>query len=94
MSKMTLLPTGGGVGWPEVEHWMWPLFTERWGNWRQQRLGLPAVPFLAQADRQQCLPEPPLLLYCLSPCLIKRLPTWPASVQVQSSMHGSWLQGD
>lgn len=23
---------------------MWPLFTERWGEWREQQLGLPALP--------------------------------------------------
>ena len=29
----------GQIGWAEVEHWMWPLWTERWGDWRRERLG-------------------------------------------------------
>lgn len=39
---------GGGVGWGEVTAWMWPLFTSRWGAWRQERLALPPVPLVGQ----------------------------------------------
>lgn len=50
----------GGVSWNEVRHWMWPLFTERWGPWRYHRLRLPSVPYSnCTAD----LPAPPPLLY-------------------------------
>ncbi len=40
---------GASVCWSEVQHWMWPLFTERWQAWREEVLELPAVPF-AQAS--------------------------------------------
>ncbi|GIM11416.1 hypothetical protein Vretimale_14938 [Volvox reticuliferus] len=32
------------ITFSEVTHWMWPLFTERWGEWRRTVLGLPALP--------------------------------------------------
>jgi len=37
---------GGRVSWREVQHWMWPLFTERWAGFRQERLGLPPAPLM------------------------------------------------
>ncbi len=37
----------------QVRHWMWPLFTERWSGFRQERLGLPPVPLLMQQEQQQ-----------------------------------------
>ena len=41
----------GEVGWPEVELWLWPLFNEeRWGAWRQDRLGLRPCPYEAEAE--------------------------------------------
>lgn len=39
--------TQGGraeTAWTHVEHWMWPLFTDRWGPFRE-RLGLHPCPF-------------------------------------------------
>ncbi|XP_024173767.1 sterol 3-beta-glucosyltransferase UGT80B1 isoform X3 [Rosa chinensis] len=33
------------VGWKDVIHWMWPLFTEHWGSWRCDHLNLSAFPF-------------------------------------------------
>jgi hypothetical protein len=57
----------GCVSWSEVQHWLWPMFDwERWGPWRQHRLGLPAVPFgerFADAVCEAALPPPPPLLY-------------------------------
>ncbi|GLC50118.1 hypothetical protein PLESTB_000344000 [Pleodorina starrii] len=41
------------VTFAEVVHWMWPLFTERWGEWRSSVLGLPPLPF-----HRHC-PKPP-----------------------------------
>lgn len=49
------------MSWQDVEHWLWPLFTERWGGWRYHRLGLPAVPYLGCPPAP--LPPPPPLLY-------------------------------
>ena len=74
--------SGRGVRWAEVEHWMWPLFTERWGDWRQQRLCLREVPLLGHLERTGHLPPAPLLLYCLSSCLVARHPSWPESAKV------------
>eukprot|EP00897_Mesotaenium_endlicherianum_P005149 jgi/Mesen1/4662/ME000241S03708 len=34
----------GELGWGEVEHWMWPLFTRRWAHWREASLGLSRCP--------------------------------------------------
>jgi hypothetical protein len=34
----------------QVFHWMWPLFTERWGPWRQEVLGLQQLPLLAASQ--------------------------------------------
>lgn len=61
--------SGGAVGWREALHWMWPLYSERWGPWRYHRLGLSAVPY---SDRAASLPPPPPLLYggCPLPCLL------------------------
>lgn len=61
---------------------MWPLFTERWGDWRQERLGLREAPFLAHLERTGRLPSAPLLLYCLSSCLVTRHPSWPDTAKV------------
>ncbi|WIA39039.1 hypothetical protein OEZ86_005185 [Tetradesmus obliquus] len=35
------------VSWADVAHWMWPLFTQRWGPWRQEGLALQQLPLLA-----------------------------------------------
>ncbi|GAB4815972.1 hypothetical protein N2152v2_003018 [Parachlorella kessleri] len=50
----------GGVSWDEVRHWMWPLFTMRWGPWRYHRFGLPEVPY---SNKLRQLPPAPPLLY-------------------------------
>ncbi len=54
--------TCGSVGWSDVRHWLWPLFTERWGPWRSHRLGLPEAPYL-DCPPGADLPAPPDLLY-------------------------------
>lgn len=33
------------VCWKDVIHWMWPLFTENWGSWRDEDLHLSSCPF-------------------------------------------------
>ena len=50
------------VSLSEVKLWLWPLFTERWGAWRQTRLGLPLLPFSTGTTDQPLPPPPPLLL--------------------------------
>uniref|UniRef100_A0A803MIH7 Erythromycin biosynthesis protein CIII-like C-terminal domain-containing protein n=1 Tax=Chenopodium quinoa TaxID=63459 RepID=A0A803MIH7_CHEQI len=32
------------LGWKDVMHWMWPLFSEDWGSWREE-LNLSPLPF-------------------------------------------------
>lgn len=43
----------GESAWNHVEHWMWPLFTDRWGTLRA-RLGLPPYP-LGDGKRETLL---------------------------------------
>jgi len=81
----------GEVGWREVEHWMWPLFTESWQRWRVEALGMPPVPFAAAAAAAgAALPPPPPLLYGLSEAVVPRPAYWPASVH----MCGFWLDSE
>jgi len=77
------------IGWAEVEHWMWPLWTERWGDWRRERLGLCEVPMADAADGACLLPPPTPLLYGFSP-LLAPPPHWPRSVVVC----GAWLEAE
>ncbi|KAK7852109.1 sterol 3-beta-glucosyltransferase ugt80b1 [Quercus suber] len=37
--------TTNKVGWKDVIHWMWPLFTDSWGSWRCDDLNLSPCPF-------------------------------------------------
>ncbi|KAL6762927.1 hypothetical protein V8C86DRAFT_2509173 [Haematococcus lacustris] len=77
------------LGWGEVHHWMWPLFTERWQGFRQW-LGLAACPLhLPGSDRPaQHLPLATSLLYGFSELWVPRPSHWPASVRVC----GFWWQ--
>ncbi|GMH38388.1 hypothetical protein BSKO_06272 [Bryopsis sp. KO-2023] len=59
------------LGMDEISHWMWPLFTERWGTWRQHRFPLDPFPG-----------KPCMLLYGFS-SMILPTPGWlPTSVKV------------
>eukprot|EP00884_Botryococcus_braunii_P016309 jgi/Botrbrau1/3361/Bobra.0337s0002.1 len=49
----------GTITWADVEHWMWPLFTERWAPLRSA-LRLPLLP-LSQVLTQETEPLPQLL---------------------------------
>lgn len=42
---------------------MWPLFTQRWGAWREERLGLDALPLVGALAAGGVLPPPVPLLY-------------------------------
>ena len=77
----------GEVGWSEVEHWMWPLFTESWQQWRQDALGLEPVPCFTAAEADQPLPPAPPLLYGAEESIMARPGFWPKSVR----MCGLWL---
>uniref|UniRef100_A0A0D3F2B6 Glycosyltransferase family 28 N-terminal domain-containing protein n=1 Tax=Oryza barthii TaxID=65489 RepID=A0A0D3F2B6_9ORYZ len=57
------------VCWTDITHWMWALFMESWGSWRNDSLNLSPIPF---TDPVTNLPlwymreESPLLLYGFS----------------------------
>ncbi len=70
------------VSWGDVEHWMWPLFTERWHRWRTQ-LGLSSVPLLDSSR----LPKPTPVLYGVSTSFTPRPGYWPNSIH----FCGLWL---
>ncbi|KAJ4808683.1 Sterol 3-beta-glucosyltransferase [Rhynchospora pubera] len=73
----------GTVGWKDVLHWMWPLFMETWGSWRNNILKLSSIPF---TDPVTDLPlwhirtESPLLLYGFSQKIVECPGYWPANV--------------
>ncbi|XP_071931190.1 sterol 3-beta-glucosyltransferase UGT80A2-like isoform X1 [Coffea arabica] len=78
------------VGWKDVIHWMWPLFTDEWGSWRNVELRLSACPFTdpvtglpAWHDR----PSSPLILYGFSKEVVECPGYWPSRVQVS----GFWF---
>ncbi|KAI5661504.1 hypothetical protein M9H77_20827 [Catharanthus roseus] len=73
------------VGWKDVIHWMWPLFTEEWGSWRSLDLKLSTFPLTdpvtglpAWHDR----PLSPLLLYGFSKEIVECPAYWPSRVCV------------
>lgn len=43
--KYLIEAPSGKVCWKDVIHWMWPLFTENWGKWRDEDLHLSPCPF-------------------------------------------------
>ncbi|XP_058191829.1 sterol 3-beta-glucosyltransferase UGT80A2 [Rhododendron vialii] len=72
------------VGWKDVTHWMWPLFTEDWGLWRSVQLKLSPYPF---TDPVTGLPlwhdrsPSPLLLYGFSKEVVECPGYWPSNVR-------------
>lgn len=77
------------VSWGHVRHWMWALFTERWG-FRQQHLGLGPCPLL---DRQGLAVDHGMMarsvpfLYGLSELLVSRPGYWPPDVRLCGFWH-------
>ncbi|XP_004230516.1 sterol 3-beta-glucosyltransferase UGT80B1 isoform X1 [Solanum lycopersicum] len=73
------------VGWKDVIHWMWPLFTEEWGSWRSLDLNLSALPFTDPVTGlptfHERLPSP-LLLYGFSKEVVEYPGYWPSKVHV------------
>mmetsp|Transcript_7608 Transcript_7608/g.19376 ORF Transcript_7608/g.19376 Transcript_7608/m.19376 type:complete len:806 (-) Transcript_7608:109-2526(-) len=88
---------GKPASWREVEHWLWPVFTERWGRWRSERLHLNEVPFLScMTDAAQHLgggtptTRPTPLIYGCSPSITQVPGYWPDTVHVC----GFWFPPD
>ncbi|XP_049410582.1 sterol 3-beta-glucosyltransferase UGT80B1 isoform X3 [Solanum stenotomum] len=73
------------VGWKDVIHWMWPLFTEEWGSWRSLDLNLSSLPFTDPVTGlptfHERLPSP-LLLYGFSKEVVEYPGYWPSKVRV------------
>ncbi|XP_062029317.1 sterol 3-beta-glucosyltransferase UGT80B1 [Rosa rugosa] len=73
------------VGWKDVIHWMWPLFTEHWGSWRCDHLNLSAFPFTDPVTGLPTWHERPLsprLLYGFSKEVVECPDYWPSSIRV------------
>ncbi|CAJ2644694.1 sterol 3-beta-glucosyltransferase UGT80A2 [Trifolium pratense] len=75
----------GKVCWKDVIHWMWPLFTENWGSWRNDDLHLSPCPFTDPVtgiptwyDR----PHSPLVMYGFSKEVVECPAYWPSRVRV------------
>jgi FkbM family methyltransferase len=87
------------TGWRDVEHWMWPLWTERWGDWRTDRLGLPSLPLSACEEAGDgalaALPPPTPLLYGFSEALVDRPGYWPPAAEATGFWHAppGWEAG-
>ncbi|XP_052192962.1 sterol 3-beta-glucosyltransferase UGT80B1 isoform X2 [Diospyros lotus] len=73
------------VGWKDVIHWLWPLFTEDWALWRSVELKLSPWPFM---DPVTGLPmwhdrsPSPLLLYGFSKEVVECPGYWPSNIRV------------
>ncbi|KAF2943715.1 sterol 3-beta-glucosyltransferase UGT80B1 isoform X1 [Oryza sativa Japonica Group] len=73
------------VCWTDITHWMWALFMESWGSWRNDSLNLSPIPF---TDPVTNLPlwymreESPLLLYGFSKEIVECPGYWPFSAHV------------
>ncbi|KAL2651411.1 hypothetical protein R1flu_019539 [Riccia fluitans] len=73
------------VGWSEVIHWMWPLFTSRWTTWRAEGLHLSACPLtdpVTELPVSQDWPQAPPLLYGFSQDVVECPDYWPQSIRV------------
>ncbi|KAI5065210.1 hypothetical protein GOP47_0019905 [Adiantum capillus-veneris] len=71
----------GTVGWEDVMHWMWPLFTDRWTEWRA-KLHLSSCPLtdpVTDLPRVHNWPSEPLLLYGFSKHVVECPPYWPST---------------
>ncbi|XP_037446891.1 sterol 3-beta-glucosyltransferase UGT80B1-like isoform X1 [Triticum dicoccoides] len=73
------------VCWTDITHWMWALFMESWGLWRNDCLNLSPIPY---TDPVTNLPlwhvraESPLLLYGFSKEIVERPGYWPSSAHI------------
>ncbi|KVI10997.1 UDP-glucuronosyl/UDP-glucosyltransferase [Cynara cardunculus var. scolymus] len=73
------------IGWKDVIHWMWPLFTEDWGTWRATELNLSPLPFTDPVTSHPLWhnrPSSPLLLYGFSKEVVECPGYWPSNVCV------------
>ncbi|GMH24485.1 hypothetical protein Nepgr_026328 [Nepenthes gracilis] len=72
------------ICWNDVIHWMWPLFTEDWGSWRDE-LKLSRWPFtdpVTGLPMWHERPISPLLLYGFSREVVECPDYWPSNARV------------
>ncbi|XP_025622421.1 sterol 3-beta-glucosyltransferase UGT80A2 isoform X2 [Arachis hypogaea] len=75
----------GKVCWQDVIHWMWPLFTENWGLWRNENLHLSSCPFtdpVTGIPTWHQRPQSPLVMYGFSKEVVECPAYWPPKVRV------------
>ncbi|XP_040874206.1 sterol 3-beta-glucosyltransferase UGT80A2 isoform X2 [Glycine max] len=75
----------GKVCWKDVIHWMWPLFTENWGSWRNDVLHLSPCPFtdpVTGIPTWHDRPQSPLVMYGFSKEVVECPEYWPSKVLV------------
>ncbi|XP_037454187.1 sterol 3-beta-glucosyltransferase UGT80B1-like isoform X2 [Triticum dicoccoides] len=84
-SDFTVINFFALVCWTDITHWMWALFMESWGLWRNDCLNLSPIPY---TDPVTNLPlwhvraESPLLLYGFSKEIVERPGYWPSSAHI------------
>ncbi|KAL2897541.1 Sterol 3-beta-glucosyltransferase [Bienertia sinuspersici] len=79
----------GKLGWKDVIHWMWPLFSEDWASWRDE-LNLSPLPFTDPVTGHPLWhkrPPSPLLLYGFSSEVVECPAYWPSKTRVS----GFWF---
>ncbi|XP_022642990.1 sterol 3-beta-glucosyltransferase, partial [Vigna radiata var. radiata] len=73
----------GKVCWKDVIHWMWPLFTENWGSWRNDVLHLSPCPFtdpVTGIPTWHDRPQSPLVIHMLYSWMLLAKFDFPRSV--------------
>ncbi|XP_066329852.1 sterol 3-beta-glucosyltransferase UGT80B1-like isoform X2 [Miscanthus floridulus] len=68
------------VCWTDIIDWMWALFTESWGSWRNDCLNLSPIPFtdpITNLPLWHVREESPLLLYGFSKEIVECPGYWP-----------------
>ncbi|XP_057434019.1 sterol 3-beta-glucosyltransferase UGT80B1 isoform X2 [Lotus japonicus] len=83
--KYLIEAPSGKVCWKDVIHWMWPLFTENWGSWRNDDLHLSPCPFtdpVTGIPTWHDRPLSPLVMYGFSKEVVEWPAYWPSKVRV------------
>ncbi|XP_061337197.1 sterol 3-beta-glucosyltransferase UGT80B1 isoform X2 [Gastrolobium bilobum] len=83
--KYLIEAPSGKVCWKDVIHWMWPLFTEKWGSWRNDDLHLSPCPFtdpVTGIPTWHDRPQSPLVMYGFSKEVVEWPAYWPSKVRV------------
>lgn len=71
----------------EVNHWMSPIWSSVYTEWREKVLKLPSIPLMGRLKLPPAVP----LIYALSPMLLQPPGYWPSSVHVVGQFHSECL---